>query len=260
MSETKKCLHCGEEIRIEAKKCKYCNEWLEEEVENTADECITEPIIKHDLSHKIVVDKLSNSFSGMIPFIYWIGIIGAFISMAYDCRAEEIHSHVKWLRLMKDIVEYIPEWTAFLFMGIAEVVMGYALLRGMQKQSKPMTGLLVANLALLVIIWGCNMMLSMGEYFELMTENSYIFIFSLFMLPFVAFLVVQIVLLIQITSNYEGQLTVVVWLLLTSTVVDLIASFFLDEEAGFTISNIAPSIINFVIYFFCLKAQRTLLE
>lgn len=31
MSESKKCVYCGEKVRLKAKKCKYCGEWLEEE-------------------------------------------------------------------------------------------------------------------------------------------------------------------------------------------------------------------------------------
>jgi Zn finger protein HypA/HybF involved in hydrogenase expression len=45
-SPTKKCLHCAEEINIEAKKCKHCGEFLDRPIQSTPEHSAKSTLVR----------------------------------------------------------------------------------------------------------------------------------------------------------------------------------------------------------------------
>ncbi len=47
---------------------------------------------------------------------------------------------------------YIPEWVADLLSGLVDIIFAYALYIGMKQQTKPMSGLLITNIIITVVV------------------------------------------------------------------------------------------------------------
>lgn len=242
----KQCPYCGEEILIAAKKCKHCGEWLENKDSNNNNLEVTNKSLKIEVNH------LETSVSDFIPLLFWIGIISAFISLSYQCGASNFSNPRKWMQLML-WATYIPEWVADLFSGLVDTIFAYALYAGMKQQTKPMSGLLITNIIITVLISISTLFSNM----DLIKEDDDFGMIILALTTLVT-LIVSATIGIQFIRHFNGLLNIFGWITLSSLIIVILGVVLISEDDFNTPSTII-SLIGFGIYSFLLYIQKVLL-
>lgn len=243
INNAKQCPYCGEDIQAEAKKCRHCGEWLP--CNGKTDE--TEKV---DKAGKIEVNWLENPVADFIPFLFWIGVITAFISMSYSCGADSYTNPRKWTQLMQ-WATYVPEWLSDLLSGVVDVTMAYALYAGMKRLARPMSGLLMCNIIMEVLLSiSIVLMDTMGSG----GGSLGMIIFSV-----LGTLVVNTLIGIQMIRHFSGRLHLLGWGMFVSCIFLLLSAMLVAEnetDIGYTIIAIA----SFGCTCFLLYIQKGLLE
>lgn len=242
----KQCPYCGEEILIAAKKCKHCGEWLENKDSNNNNLEVTNKSLKVEVNH------LETSISDFIPLLFWIGIIAAFISLSYQCGASNFSNPRKWMQLML-WATYIPEWVADLISGFVDTIFAYALYVGMKQQAKPMSGLLITNIIITVLISISALFSNM----DIIKEDDD-FGMIILALTVLVTLIVSSMIGIQFIRHFNGLLNKFGWITLSSLIV-VILGIILISEGELNTPNIIISIIGVGIYGYLLYIQKELL-
>ena len=253
INDKKKCPFCGEEIQVTAKKCRHCGEWLEDSVSNTNNQATTEiPFQGASNNHKTEVNYLKTPISDFVPILFWTGVIATFISMSHLSGVCYLTNPHKWLQIMQ-WATYIPAWVADLLSGLVDIIFAYALYIGMKQQTRPMSGLLITNIIITVVVsfWGLCM-----DFISIADEDyigMLIFFFAL-----LSMLITSTIIGIQFIRHFNGLLNKLGWGMLALLII-VISTTALISEDEFSMTNTIVSFIQFWITCYVLYIQAELL-
>lgn len=231
MEQTKKCPYCGEEILAEAKKCKHCGEWLEEVHPQPRTE---EPL------QAVEVNAVEAPYTAKaVTLIFYLIMAGAFIGALHVGRLEAIVSQSSGAGKFDglfSLLQYIPEWLGTILEGFGFVVLLAAFQKGMQKQPKPLSGLLGTAVILNSIIYGLLFTTEFIAYFEPdgyeLMEDSFLSMIASGALA--CLLIMDYVIGFKLKRNYRGGLRFIGILFVLSGVVytiGIVAVGLFDETA-----------------------------
>lgn len=251
INDKKKCPFCGEEIQATAKKCRHCGEWLEDSVSNTNNQATTEiPFQGDSNNHKTEVNYLKTPISDFVPILFWTGVIATFISMSHQSGVCYLTNPHKWLQIMQ-WATYIPEWVADLLSGLVDTIFAYALYIGMKQQTRPMSGLLITNIIITILIYISTL------FSGLIKEDDDFGMIILILTTLVAFIVL-VMIGIQFIRHFNGLLNKLGWGMLALLII-IISTATLISEDEFSITNTIVSFIQFWITCYVLYIQAELL-
>lgn len=251
--EKKQCPYCGEEIQANAKKCRYCGEWLEEPAAKTGSKTVVETHIQETspIDGKIEVNHLETPVKDFVEILFWVGAISAFVSMVHQCGVLDF----PLLRSLMEVAIYVPEWLADLLGGLIDVIFAYALYAGMKRLPKPMSGLLMANFIITIIISFFTVCMDLGGDMS-DGEDSMEIAYFIWGLGVVLMFVVPIIIVgIQLVRYFGGLLNKLGWAILLSVVVAVVAVVLEDESGA---AKVIPLVLEFLVTCYVLFIQNTL--
>ncbi|WP_217930610.1 zinc ribbon domain-containing protein [Bacteroides caecimuris] len=251
INNTKQCPFCGEEIQATAKKCRHCGEWLKDSVANTQNQATTEiPFQGASNNHKTEVNHLKTPISDFVLILFWTGVIATFISMSHQSGACHLTNPRKWLQIMQ-WATYIPEWVADLLFGLVDIIFAYALYIGMKQQTRPMSGLLITNIIITVLIYISTL------FSDLIKEDDNFGMIILILTALVAF-IMSVMIGVQFIRHFNGLLNKLGWGILASLIIGISAIALISEDE-FSMTNTIVSFIEFWISSYVLYIQAELL-
>lgn len=230
-----------------------------EEIKNT------ENIEIQNGNDKNIIDNLRNPISFLIPLLYWIGVIGVFLSFCGELGDEPnenrniILRHKDFISQIYDaffqFTTHIPDWVNTSMQSIAFVLMGFALWQGLKNRQMSL-----ANMALVAWIcntfgWIINFIASTYNYMISTGFTSFIIIFTIISG------IINIVFACLLLSSYKGFITRVAVAMLCSEIFGvayLFFNMFTDEMDEITLIIINTIFLLFDLY--VLKTHKILLE
>ncbi len=249
----KQCPFCGEEIQAAAKKCRHCGEWLQDQISDAANQTARETHIQESFSNrKTKVNHLETPVSDFVPFLFWTGVIAAFISMSHQCEAYYFSNPHKWMQIMQ-WATYIPEWVADLLGGLVDVIFAYALYAGMRLQIRPMSGLLITNIIITVLVSISTLFINLD-----LIKDEDDFGMTIFALTILVTFIVSIMIGIQFIRYFSGLLNKLGWGMLLSLLI-LIPAVVLISDKESNMTNTIISFIGFGVTSYLLYIQKELL-
>lgn len=148
---------------------------------------------------------------------------------------------------------YIPAWVTDLLSGLVNIIFAYALYIGMKQQTRPMSGLLITNIIITVVVsfWGLCM-----DFISIADEDyigMLIFFFAL-----LSMLITSTIIGIQFIRHFNGLLNKLGWGMLALLII-VISTTALISEDEFSMTNTIVSFIQFWITCYVLYIQAELL-
>ena len=106
----------------------------------------------------------------------------------------------KWLQIMQ-WATYIPEWVADLLSGLVDIIFAYALYIGMKQQTKPMSGLLITNILITVVVF---FLILCMDLISIADEDYIGILISLFVI--LGMLITSTIIGVQFIRHFNGLL------------------------------------------------------
>ena len=158
----------------------------------------------------------------------------------------------KWLQIMQ-WATYIPEWVADLLSGLVDIIFAYALYIGMKQQTKPMSGLLITNIIITVVV---SFLILCMDLISIADEDYIGILISLFVI--LGMLITSTIIGVQFIRHFNGLLNKLGWGMLASLIIVIFAAALISEDE-FSMTNTIISFIEFWIISYILYIQAELL-
>lgn len=148
---------------------------------------------------------------------------------------------------------YIPEWVADLLSGLVDIIFAYALYIGMKQQTKPMSGLLITNIIITVVV---SFLILCMDLISIADEDYIGILISLFVI--LGMLITSTIIGVQFIRHFNGLLNKLGWRMLASLIIVISAAALISEDE-FSMTNTIISFIEFWIISYILYIQAELL-
>ena len=130
----------------------------------------------------------------------------------------------KWLQIMQ-WATYIPEWVADLLSGLVDIIFAYALYIGMKQQTKPMSGLLITNIIITVVV---SFLILCMDLISIADEDYIGILISLFVI--LGMLITSTIIGVQFIRHFNGLLNKLGWGMLASLIIVISAAALISED------------------------------